>query len=96
MFRKARIKFRVFGYLNDTLSTKQRAEINHLYSALQQRFPDAVWRELALERVAALYIWEIVEAGIVTLDSLNLRGLDAWKLANEQLRQRAQVSLEKG
>lgn len=96
MFRKARIKFRVLGYLNETLSTKQRAEINRIYTGMQKRIPEPVWRELPIDRIAALYVWEIVEAGIVTLDSLNLRGLHAWKLANDEAREGAQVGLEQG
>jgi hypothetical protein len=40
---------------------------------------------MSAEYLAALYIWQIVEAGIVTFDALNLAGLDAWKSANDQI-----------
>ena len=91
MFRKTRIKFRVLGYLNTSLSTKQRSEINRIYKCVKNRVPGHVWRELTIDNIAALYVWEIVAAGIVSFDALSLRGVYAWRFANDQVQQFGQV-----
>ena len=87
VFKKLRIRYRTYGYLNHVLSTKQRSEINHTNDGMRERIPRPVWREMPVEGIAARYVWEIVEAGIVSFESLNLRGLDAWRLANDQVHQ---------
>jgi hypothetical protein len=84
-----RIRFRVQGFFRDELSSRQKFEIKHIDNGMRAHIPERAWREMSTENLAALYIWNIVEAGVLTFDALNLKGLDAWKLANDQIRQAA-------
>ena len=45
---------------------------------------------MPVEAIAALCVLEIVEAGVVSFESLNLRGLYAWKFANDRVRRGVQ------
>jgi hypothetical protein len=73
------------GYFRHELSTRQKSEIRQIYSGMQVHIPQTARRKMSAEYLAALYIWHIVEADIVTFDALNLAGLDAWKSANDQI-----------
>lgn len=87
MLKETRIRFRVQGFFRHGLSSRQKSGIERICNGMEAHIPRPAWREMSTENLAALHIWYVVEAGIVTFDALNLAGLDAWKLANDQIRQ---------
>jgi len=95
MLKKMSVKLQALGYFNHSLNRQQHSGINHLYSGMKDRIPPHIWREASADGMAALLIWRIIDAGIVTLDSLNVKGLDAWRFAEERIREGMQIKAEK-
>ena len=94
MLKKTSVKVQALGHFNHPLEDWQQSGIDRLHSGMEDRIPRHIWQEASVDAMAALLTWQIIDAGIVTLESLNTQGLYAWRYAEEKIREGAQAMAE--
>ena len=94
MLKKMSVKLQALGHFNHPLNDGQHSGINHLHSGMEDRIPRHIWQDASVDAMAALLTWQIIDAGIVTLEALNAEGLGAWHYAEEKIREGMQIRAE--